>query len=374
MVTTHMRRVTESSPFDQNDDASNDEEHRWTWFFNFETLPPEEESEEGDVTSTAGATEAVKVVTPSGLGRQHEADQPVSEPKPAPADPIDQDVEMVLPVPPVPPPAPDVARQIDPLSVIPSDASTGTRDFEIGLTVTTVKGDENSEVIPDIEAQTSKDLTIVEMWSDESNDNDDDETEADDNACVKEGGGKEVPDIESEASEAPSPALTCTDFSGWPNWTEFSGWAKRKAGAVEKRGTAEVIPDIMALALALQEDLTTVARCLRIGCNPQHLRVDSPNASQPDKVAIWTRPLLANHPASGSAIRLLAIDTLLSSDIEILDQARSSMGTLGFFRVRNSIKSNNWKKLKNSNGPSDLRCEDAKLACLDAQLSNHFER
>jgi len=265
-----MRRVTESSPFDQNDDASNDEEHRWTWFFNFETLPPEEESEEGDVTSTAGATEAVKVVTPSGLGRQHEADQPVSEPKPAPADPIDQDVEMVLPVPPVPPPAPDVARQIDPLSVIPSDASTGTRDFEIGLTVTTVsafvclavfvvvkrrrvlrrqneqdsattrgekrkrrrrkkrrrKGDENSEVIPDIEAQTSKDLTIVEMWSDESNDNDDDETEADDNACVKEGGGKEVPDIESEASEAPSPALTCTDFSGWPNWTEFSGWAK----------------------------------------------------------------------------------------------------------------------------------------------------
>ncbi|EJK59448.1 hypothetical protein THAOC_20332 [Thalassiosira oceanica] len=128
------------------------EEDRWTEQF-FEALLAAGQSEErGDVTAAAGASEAVNEVaaTPSGLGRHHEADQPVSEPKSAPADPVDQDVEEVPPITPVSPPAPDVAQQLlQPSSGIPGDASVGERapaqksdstairNFEIGLAVTT---------------------------------------------------------------------------------------------------------------------------------------------------------------------------------------------------------------------------------------------
>ena len=285
-----MRTVTDaeskSTPIDILDEVAsrpNDEE-LGTWFFDFdENLLPAEESEaRGDATATAGVSEATNEVAASTAAPvddldRHDADQPVSEPKPAQADPIDSDVEGVTPIlpvspsaqdvmPPVSPSAPDVTRQTDALSVIPGDESTATRFFEIGLAVTTAsaltglavfiavkrrrvarrlkelesataegkqgkrassrrkrrkKGDENAAVFPDIEAQASQDLTIVETWSDESNGSD--ETEPGDDACVGEGGDEKVPDTESQASEALHPSLTWTDFSGWPEMC-LPGW------------------------------------------------------------------------------------------------------------------------------------------------------
>jgi len=193
------------------------DEDRLAEFFDA-LLAAEEPKERGDVaaaTTAEDASEAAgEVVAPTAA-----TPRPVSEPMepdPAPVDPIDRVAEGALPA-----AAPDAAQQIDPPSKdIPGDAPAAT----IGLAVATAslltclavfvavkrrrvlrrqrerdvtttegekrkrrrrrrrrrrskcsenKGNENAEVIPDIEAQASQDTTIVPTLSDKSN-----ETEA----------------------------------------------------------------------------------------------------------------------------------------------------------------------------------------------------